>query len=212
MNYGITLSYVIILIRWWWQRHLGFHHVVEALSKRGGQHLDCWSSDIDLRVGMIFVAIIIIIGNIAIINYIAFESWRNSQKTSQCSQYRHPSLNMILNLDSFPNHTTKEFQNIYLLISCCQFNFWKSLRWWCSLDFGSLFNQKMVLTVSSMLNKLILMLMLMLMMLMILVILVMLINDDQLLALITLNQKVILQFSHFCFLERLINERTICFC
>ena len=53
------------------------------------------------------------------------------------------------------------------------------------------------------------MLMLMLMMLMILV---MLINDDQLLALITLNQKVILQFSHFCFLERLINERTICFC
>ena len=100
-------------------------------------------------------------------------------------------------------------QNIYLLISCCQFNFWKSLRWWCSLDFGSLFNQKMVLTVSSMLNKLILMLMLMLM---ILVILVMLINDDQLLALITLNQKVILQFSHFCFLEKLINERTICFC
>ena len=70
----------------------------------------------------------------------------------------------------------------------------------------------MVLTVSSMLNKLILMLMLMLMMLMILVILVMLINDDQLLALITLNQKVILQFSPFCFLERLINERTICFC
>jgi hypothetical protein len=29
---------------------LGFHQVEEALSKSGGQHLDCWSSDIDLRV------------------------------------------------------------------------------------------------------------------------------------------------------------------
>ena len=27
---------------------LGFHQVEEALSKSGGQHLDCWSSDIDL--------------------------------------------------------------------------------------------------------------------------------------------------------------------
>ena len=29
---------------------LGFHQVEEALSKSGGQHLDCWSSDIDLGV------------------------------------------------------------------------------------------------------------------------------------------------------------------
>ena len=28
--------------------HLGFHQLEEALSKSGGQHLDCWSSDIDL--------------------------------------------------------------------------------------------------------------------------------------------------------------------
>jgi len=32
------------------ESNLGFHQLEEALSKSGGQHLDCWSSDIDLSV------------------------------------------------------------------------------------------------------------------------------------------------------------------
>ena len=37
---------------------LGFHQVEEALSKSGGQHLDCWSSDIDLGVSKDIMMII----------------------------------------------------------------------------------------------------------------------------------------------------------